>query len=47
VQFDDVGEILADPNNPGNVGAVFRISGAHLKSLATARRLPVEVIAHA
>ena len=44
IRVDDVGEVIADPDNPGNVGITFRIAGLHLKSLATARRLPVEVI---
>lgn len=47
VEFDDVGEVLADPDNLGNVGARFRVDGRHLKSLATARRLPVEVLSFA
>lgn len=47
IRMDDVGEVIADPDNPANVGATFRISGLHLKSLSTARRLPVEVLSFA
>lgn len=47
IRMDDVGEVLADPDNPANVGATFRVTGLHLKSLATARRLPVEVLSFA
>jgi hypothetical protein len=46
VRFDDVGVVLTDPDNPGNVGVRFQIAGRHFKSLATARRLPVEVLSH-
>ncbi|WP_345750108.1 DUF6093 family protein [Microbacterium rhizophilus] len=44
VQFDDVGQVMTDPDNPGNVGIRFKVAGRHLKSHATARRLPVEVV---
>lgn len=44
IRMDDVGEVITDPDNPGNVGVKFRISGLHLKSLSTARRLPIEVV---
>lgn len=47
IRVDDVGEVLTDPDNPANVGATFRTAGLHLKSLATARRLPVEVLSFA
>ncbi|MGX9346638.1 DUF6093 family protein [Microbacterium sp. KNMS] len=47
VEFDDVGEVLADPDNPANVGLRFRVDGQHVKSLGTARRLPVEVLSFA
>lgn len=47
IRMDDIGEVIADPDNPGNVGVTFRIAGVHVKSLATARRLPVEVVSFA
>lgn len=47
IRMDDVGEVVTDPDNPANVGLTFRISGIHPKSLATARRLPVEAISFA
>lgn len=47
IRMDDVGAVIADPDNPGNVGVTFRIAGIHVKSLATARRLPVEVVSFA
>lgn len=46
VRFDDIGEVLTDPDNPGNVGTTFRVTSQHVKSLATARRLPVEVVSY-
>lgn len=47
VEFEDVGEVIADPDNPGNVGVRFRIAGVHVKSLNTARRLPIAVLSFA
>jgi len=47
IRMDDIGEVISDPDNPGNVGITFRIAGIHTKSLATARRLPVEVVSYA
>lgn len=47
IRMDDVGTVIDDPDNPGNIGVQFRIAGLHVKSLATARRLPVEVVSFA
>lgn len=47
LRYDDQGVVLTDLDNEGNVGKTFRVAGPHLKSLATARRLPVEVNDHA
>lgn len=46
VRVDDVGEILANPHAPGDVGLTFRVAGVHAQTHSTSRRLPVEVLSH-
>ena len=43
----DVGEIVANPADPGSVGLRFRITGVHVQTHSTSRRLPVEVLSYA
>jgi len=47
IRVDDVGEITANPDDPGIVGVEFRVAGTHAQTHSTARRLPVEVLSHA
>jgi hypothetical protein len=47
VRVDDVGEVTLNPDDPGIVGLRFRVSGQHSQTHSSARRLPVEVAAHA
>lgn len=47
VRLDDVGEILANPDDPGVVGVMFRVAGEHAQTHSTSRRLPVEVLSFA
>lgn len=47
IRKDDVGEVLANPDDPTIIGTTFRVTGIHAQSNATARRLPVEVLSHA
>lgn len=44
VDVDDVGEVTANPLDPGIVGLRFRIAGVHAQTHSTARRFPVEVV---
>lgn len=37
-------EVTANPTDPGLVGTVFRISGMHRQTYATARRFPLEAV---
>lgn len=47
VRLDDVGEILANPDDLGIVGVTFRVAGEHAQTHSTSRRLPVEVLSFA
>lgn len=47
VEVDDVGEVVANPSSPGDVGTTFRVAGVHAQTHSTSRRLPVEVLSHA
>lgn len=46
ILVDDVGEIIANPHAPGDVGLVFRIAGIHAQTHSTSRRFPVEVLSY-
>ena len=47
IRMDDVGEILANPHAPEDVGLTFRVAGVHAQTHSTSRRLPVEVLSYA
>lgn len=46
VRPDDVGEVIANPDDVSAVGLRFRIAGEHDQTHSTSRRLPVEVLTH-
>lgn len=47
VRVDDVGTVLTNTPDPGEVGTSFRVDGRSGQTHSTARRLPVEVLAYA
>lgn len=47
VRKDDVGEVLTNPPDPGEVGTEFRVDGRLGQTHSTARRLRAEVLSHA
>lgn len=47
VRLDDVGEVLANPPDPGETGTAFRIAGRVGQTHSTARRMRAEVITDA
>lgn len=47
VHVDDVGEIVENDDDPGEVGTTFRVAGRLGQTHSTARRLRAEVLSHA
>lgn len=47
IRVEDVGVLVANPEDPESVGTEFRVRDGHVQTHSTARRLPVEVTSHA